>query len=132
VTSATVPATETAAASQPLGATVGAAGLPTMPYDLNVTGGFFDVAHFIGGMDSLVKPRASGQEVVANGRLFTVDGFALTLGDAGPASLDAKLLVTTYVTPPDQGVTVGASPGGPAPVSPTDPQTQPASAQVAQ
>jgi len=131
-TSAPVPATETAAATQPLGAVVGAGGLPTMPYDLTFTGGFFDVANFIGGLDSLVKPHGSGEQIAANGRLFTVDGFTLSIGPAGPSHLDAKFQVTTYVAPPDQGLTLGASPSGPAPTSPTEQQAQPASATVAQ
>ncbi len=130
--SAPVPATETAAATQPLGAVVGAAGLPTMPYDLTYIGGYFDVANFVGRLDSLVKPSGSGQRIAANGRLFTVDGFTLTIGPAGPSHLDAKFHVTTYVTPPDQGLTAGASPTGPAPTSTTEPQAQPASATVAQ
>jgi Tfp pilus assembly protein PilO len=130
--SAPVPATETAAATQPLGAVVGVAGLPSMPYDLGYTGSYFDVANFIGRLDSLVKPHGSGEQIAANGRLFTVDGFTLSIGPAGPSHLDAKFLVTTYVAPSDQGLTLGASPSGPAPTSPTVPQAQPASASVAQ
>lgn len=130
--SAPVPATETAAATQPLGAVVGVAGLPTMPYDLGYTGGYFDVANFIGKLDSLVKPHGSGEQIAANGRLFTVDGFTLSIGPEGPSHLDAKFQVTTYVAPPDQGLTLGASPSGPAPTSPTEPQVQPASATVPQ
>jgi len=129
---APVPATETAAATQPLGAVVGVAGLPSMPYDLGYTGSYFDVANFIGRLDSLVKPHGSGEQIAANGRLFTVDGFTLSIGPAGPSHLDAKFLVTTYVAPPDQGLTLGASPTGPAPTSTTEPQAQPASATVAQ
>jgi Tfp pilus assembly protein PilO len=131
-TSAPVPATETAAATQPLGAVVGTGGLPTMPYDLTTTGDYFDVANFIGGLDSLVKPRGSGEEVAANGRLFTVDGFTLSIGQLGPSHLEAKFMVTTYVAPPDQGLTAGASPTAPAPTSSSEPQAQPASATVPQ
>jgi Tfp pilus assembly protein PilO len=127
-----VPATETAAATQPLGSAVGVGGLPTMPYDLTFKGGYFDVANFIGGLDSLVKPKDSGEQVAANGRLFTVNGFSLNIGEGGPSHLDAKFLVTTYVAPSDQGLTLGASPSGPAPSSSTAPQAQPASASVAQ
>jgi len=103
-----------------------------MPYDLGYTGSYFDVANFIGRLDSLVKPHGSGEQIAANGRLFTVDGFTLSIGPAGPSHLDAKFLVTTYVAPPDQGLTLGASPTGPAPTSTTEPQAQPASATVAQ
>lgn len=131
-TGAAVPATEADAASQPIGAVVGPGGYSTMPYDLTFTGGFFDVANFIGGLDSLVEPRGSGEQVAANGRLFTVNGFTLTIGAAGPEHLDAKFLVTSYVTPQEQGLTAGASPQGPAPAVPGEAQPVPASATVAQ
>ena len=54
----TVPATESAAAVLPLGAAVGLAGLPTMPYDLIFTGDFFDIADFMAGLDRMVKSTA--------------------------------------------------------------------------
>jgi Tfp pilus assembly protein PilO len=128
-----VPATEASAATQPLGAVVGPAGLPTLPYELGLEGSFFDVADFIGGLDGLVTPRDGGTSVSPDGRLFTIDGFSLQPATSGSGpTLDASFLVTTYVTPEDQGLTAGASPGGPAPVSPTEPQAQPASAVVAQ
>jgi Tfp pilus assembly protein PilO len=129
-----VPATESAAATQPIGATVGPAGLPTLPYDLNFTGGFFDVANFIGGLDDLVQPLGATL-VAANGRLLTVDGFALkVLGSGSNPKLTADFAVTSYVAPATQGLTAGASATGPAPVptSPTQPDAQPASATVAQ
>jgi Tfp pilus assembly protein PilO len=131
--SSPAPATEASAASQPLGAVVGAAGLPTLPYSLGFQGTFFDVADFIGGIDGLVTPQDHGARVSSNGRLFTIDGFSLQGGAPGSSSkLDANFVVTTYVTPEDQGLTGGASPNGPAPTSPTGPQAQPASAAVAQ
>jgi Tfp pilus assembly protein PilO len=132
-TSVSAPATESSAATQPLGAVVGAAGLPTLPYQLGFEGTFFDVAEFIGGVDGLVTPQDGGTRVSSNGRLFTVDGFSLQGGAPGSsAKLDASFLVTTYVTPEDQGLTAGASPSGPAPVGPSETQAQPASAAVAQ
>jgi Tfp pilus assembly protein PilO len=130
--SSPAPATEASAASQPLGAVVGAAGLPTLPYDLGFQGTFFDVADFIGGIDGLVTPQDHGARVSSNGRLFTIDGFSLQVGAPGPSQkLDANFLVTTYVTPETQGLTAGASPTGPAPTVPSGPQAQPASAVVA-
>jgi Tfp pilus assembly protein PilO len=129
---APVPATESAAATQPIGATVGPAGLPTLPYDLTFTGGFFDVANFIGGVDGLVTPQGASQ-VAAEGRLVTVDGFALKIVNPGAnPKLTADFAVTSYVAPAIQGLTAGASPSGPAPASPTQPATQTASATVAQ
>jgi Tfp pilus assembly protein PilO len=126
---AAAPATETDAASQPLGAVVGPAGLPTLPYDLTFKGGFFGIANFIGGVDSLVDMREESGQVAANGRLFTVDGFALKGGAPGSNPiLDASFRVTSYVAPSAQGLTAGASPSGPAPANPAQPQTTPTSA----
>jgi Tfp pilus assembly protein PilO len=127
-----VPATEASAAALPIGAVVGPAGFPTLPYTLKVKGGFFDIANFIGGIDDLVKPTDDGVRVAPDGRLFTVDGFAMDGGEPGGSPvLKASFAVTTYATPADQGVTLGASPSAPSPVSPGAAQAQPASAVVA-
>ncbi len=50
----------------------------------------------------------------STGRLVTLDGFALN-GDSnlGFPHLDANFSVTTYLVPPSQGVTAGASPTAP-------------------
>jgi Tfp pilus assembly protein PilO len=110
------PATEAAAATLPIGATVGPAGLPVMPYDLSFTGGFFDIADFMEGLDGMVKTKAKGESIGVAGRLLTVDGFSLAPNEsAGFPVLDANLHVTTFVTPADQGITGGATPGAPAP-----------------
>jgi Tfp pilus assembly protein PilO len=119
-TTTAVPATETAAANLPIGATVGPAGLPALPYSLTFKGGFFDVADFVGGVNNLVQTREATNGVAANGRLFTVDGFALEGGTPGSSpKLDATFLVTTYVVPPTEGLTAGATPSGPAGTAPT-------------
>ncbi len=129
-----VPATEASASTLPIGATVGPAGLPTLPYDLTMQGNFFQVANFIGGVDNMVTPKdVSASQISADGRLLTVDGFALKI-DGSPQKLSANIALTAYSTPEDQGLTLGASPSGPAPVSPTAPgaaPTQPASSVVA-
>jgi Tfp pilus assembly protein PilO len=132
-TGSTTPAaaTEAMAASLPLGASVGSAGLPTMPYDLTFDGTYFQVANFLKGVDDLVHMRGSSQ-VAANGRLLTIDGFSLAPGQDSVArdpTLTVKLAVTSYVTPSDQGLTACASPSGPS-SSLTQPQAQPASAPV--
>jgi Tfp pilus assembly protein PilO len=112
--------TEAAASLLPLGATIGPAGLAVMPYTLTFEGTFFQVARFIKGLDSLVKTR--NEEVAVDGRLITVDSFSLSAGEAeaGPTStLTAEFNVTTYVTPPEQGLTAGASPTSPGELSAT-------------
>ena len=99
-----------------------------MPYKLSFTGRYFDVADFLKGIDDLVQVQGTGQ-VAADGRLLTVNGFSLSMAGGSPERplLDVNLNVTSYITPPDQGLTAGATPSGP---SPAVPQTQPASATV--
>lgn len=103
--------TEATASLLPLGATVGSAGLAAMPYKLTFQGDFFKMADFIEGLDALVK--TTNEKVTVDGRLITVNGFALEEGEAGFPNLQATFVVTTYLTPPSQGLTAGASPEGP-------------------
>lgn len=125
-TSASSPApvapTETAAAALPLGASVGPAGLDVMPYSLKFIGRFSHVADFIQGLDSMVKTENS--KVKVDGRLVTVNGFSLSSTQALPFPfVQADFSVTTYLTPPDQGATAGATPEAPSPVTATPAST---------
>jgi len=105
--------TESAASLMPIGATVGSAGLPTLPYELTFRGTYFEVADFMAGIDSLVKSRKG--TIAADGRLVTIDGFTLAGEETAPYPVvKATMHVTTYVTPADQGLTAGATPAGPA------------------
>jgi Tfp pilus assembly protein PilO len=107
-----VTASEASAALMPLGAAVGPAGLGAMPYTLVFKGSFFNIADFIQGLDGLVKTQA--ESVAVDGRLLTIDGFTLAADpESGFPALEATFGVTTYVTPPEQGVTAGASPESP-------------------
>lgn len=114
--------TEATASLLPLGATIGPAGLGVMPYTLTFSGDFFHIADFIRGLDSLVKTENS--RVAVDGRLITIDGFSLAPDPVGgfPA-LQATFEVTTYLTPPSQGVTAGATPAAPAPGAATPAST---------
>ena len=106
----------------PLGATIGTAGLGVMPYTLKFEGNFFHLADFIHGLDSMVK--TTNSNVAVDGRLITIDGFTLKAGsESGFPKLEATVGVTTYVTPPEQGVTAGATPSGPAPATATPAST---------
>jgi hypothetical protein len=116
-----ISATEVAASTLPLGASIGPAGLAVMPYELTFNGNFFRIADFIKGLDSLVKTKNSN--VAVNGRLITIDGFTLEPDPAGFPRLEATFLVTTFLTPPTQGVTGGASPIGPGPATATPAST---------
>lgn len=115
--SSTIPPTEAAASMLPLGASIGTAGLGVMPYSLTFSGNFFQIANFIKGIDSLVRTSTSSSLGV-DGRLITLDGFSLSPeSEAGSSKLQANFSVTTYVTPPTQGITAGATTAAPAPVT---------------
>lgn len=109
---AAVSPTEVAAATLPLGATVGPAGLAVMPYALTFSGSFFKIADFIKGLDSLVATQK--EQVTVDGRLLTVNGFSLQAAPKAEfPALQANFSVTTYLTPPGEGVTGGAGPESP-------------------
>jgi hypothetical protein len=113
--------TEAAAALLPLGATIGPAGLGVMRYTLIFDGGFFEIANFIKGLDSMVSTRRAGVRV--DGRLMTIDEFSLSAGgEEGSSSLTATFTVTAYLTPPGEvpaPASEGADPAEAAPVSTT-------------
>lgn len=100
-------ATEATASLLPLGAEVGPAGLGVMPYELTFEGNFFTIADFISRLDSLVK--TENEDVLVDGRLVTVDGFSLAPDpEKGFPALKGSFAVTTYLTPPGEGIAGGA------------------------
>lgn len=128
---ATVAPTEAAASLLPLGATIGPAGLAVMPYTLTFSGDFFDIAEFIKGIDSLVD---TGEGSVAvEGRLVTLDAFALSADpERSFPHLNATFSVTTYLTPPAEGVTAGATATAPPPATAAPSSTEAAGSEPTQ
>jgi hypothetical protein len=103
-------AAASAPTSLPPGATLGAAGLPTMPFSFVFTGSFFDMQHFFGAVQRFVRVHSGHVDV--RGRLVSIDGFALTAGPRGFPSVKADVAATTYVLPADAGAAApGAAPG---------------------
>jgi Tfp pilus assembly protein PilO len=114
--------TEVAASTLPLGASIGPAGLGVMPYTLTFKGSFFQMADFIHGLDSLVKTKNA--QVDVTGRLITINSFSLSAdSNTGFPNLEASFSVTTYLTPPGQGLTAGATPTSPEPGAATQVST---------
>lgn len=114
----TAPATESASAALPIGARVGSAGLPVMPYKLRFSGSFFDMADFFGNLDDTVDVVDRGGDPEVRGRLMTLNGFAM-VGDPilGFPLVQASMSLNTYVVPSEQGLADGATPAGPSPVA---------------
>ncbi|HEX6744238.1 MAG TPA: type 4a pilus biogenesis protein PilO [Solirubrobacteraceae bacterium] len=133
-TTSPAPATQAAAATLPPGATVGSAGFPTMPFSFVFSGTFFDMERFLGDVQKFV--RVNGKQVDADGRLLSVDGFALAAGPGGFPNVKANVVATAYLrtaaddsppTAPTAGATTaaagstgtGSSAGGAAAPAPT-------------
>jgi Tfp pilus assembly protein PilO len=117
--SSTSGSTGSASASLPPGATVGTAGLATLPFTFEFTGSYFDLQRFVGDLQGFV--RADGEKVSVRGRLLTVDGIALVPAGKDLSKIDAKLVATAYLSPEAAkagaatGVAAGATGTTPAP-----------------
>jgi hypothetical protein len=110
--SASAPATQAAAATLPPGASVGAAGFPTMPFTFEFDGSFFDMEHFLDRVAAFTQ--VQGNKISINGRLMTIDGISLTASRFGFPKVKANIAATAYLLPSDEGLTNGATPAGPA------------------
>jgi Tfp pilus assembly protein PilO len=113
-TLATGEATEASASLLPIGASVGAAGLPIMPYTMDFNGGFFDIADFFGEVDAMVNVKGT-DKVSVDGRLLTINNFTMAPleGEGQDLVLEVTVDATSYLSPADQGLTGGATPTGP-------------------
>jgi Tfp pilus assembly protein PilO len=97
----------TGAAALPPGATVGTAGLATLPFSFTFSGSFFDLQRFIAQVQGFVRSSDTG--VAVRGRLLTINGVSLVPGSKGLSNLEAKISATAYLTPPtDQSGTAAA------------------------
>jgi hypothetical protein len=102
-----------AAAQLPPGATVGAAGLPTEQFTVTLSGNYFNLSNFFNRLESLVV-NVNGTLKI-RGRLMTINAINLVPGPNGFPQITATVSATTYIVPPTQGATGGATPAGPAP-----------------
>jgi type II secretory pathway pseudopilin PulG len=98
-------------AALPPGATVGAAGFPTMPFSFAFNGSFFNMQKFLKSLDAFTT--VDGKSIDVKGRLLTVDGIDLKAGPKGFPDVTAKVAVTAYLLPADEGLTAGATAGTP-------------------
>lgn len=105
-------ATQAAAATLPPGASVGAAGLPTMPFSFEFEGSFLDLSGFMARLQRFVTARGSGLDV--RGRLLAVDGFSLKPSSKGFPHVTASVGATAYLVKPSQGSGGGATLSEPA------------------
>lgn len=106
-------ASQTATAALPPGATVGPAGLPTMPFSFKFGGSFFTLSDFFARVERFV--RAKNEQIDVFGRLLAIDGFSLDPGEEGFPAVTASIGATAYLVPEEQGAMGGGTPTGPTP-----------------
>ena len=93
--------TQAAAATLPPGASVGAAGFPTMPFAFTFDGTFADMEHLLETVQRFV--RVNGSTVNVNGRLLTIDGISLIPQDT--THVTATIAATAFVLPASASTT---------------------------
>jgi hypothetical protein len=108
--------TQSATAALPPGATVGEAGLSTMPFNFTFEGSFFKLSDFLTKLESYISARRRSVDV--RGRLLLVNGISLNAASKGFPTMTASIAAQAYLLPVDQGLFDGASPAGPSAVSP--------------
>jgi hypothetical protein len=94
----------------PPGATVGTAGLATLPFALDFSGSFFDLERFVAGVQGWV--RSGNGSLSVRGRLLTIDGIALQPTGNGLSKIQAKVAATAYLSPDEKTAPAPASAPG--------------------
>ncbi len=94
---------------------VGSAGFSAMPFSFTFSGSFFRLSDFFSRLERFVTVQNDNIDVT--GRLLLLGSIAVTPDGGDMSKLQAQVGASTYIVPPTQGVTAGASPAGPA----TDP-----------
>jgi Tfp pilus assembly protein PilO len=127
--SSTGSSTSGSTAALPPGATVGTAGLATLPFTFGFTGSFFDLQRFIAGVQGFVRANDSG--IAVRGRLLTIDGVSLVPGSKGLANLQAKIAATAYLAPSSDQPSTAAAPSASTPDSGKSASTAPTTSAIA-
>ena len=106
-------AAPTSTTKPPPGAsTVGTAGFSTMPFSFNFKGSFFQLGKFFNKIDKFVAVRNGGLDVT--GRLLLLNSITITPDtETGFPNLTADVTANSYLLPPTEGLTAGATAAGP-------------------
>jgi hypothetical protein len=100
-------------APAPPGSTpVGSAGFSQMPFSFSFKGSFFHLGDFFKQLDRFVAVKQ--QRLDVTGRLMVLNSVSLLPDATGFPNIRAEIDATTYMLPPAEGLTAGASPQGPA------------------
>jgi hypothetical protein len=91
---------------------VGSAGFSAMPFSFTFSGNFFRLSNFFSRLERFVTVQNDNIDVT--GRLLLLGSIAITPDGGDLDKLQAQVGASTYLVPPTQGVTAGASSTGPA------------------
>ncbi len=100
-------ASQAAASALPPGATVGTAGLATLPFSFIFEGSYLDLQRFLARVNDYVKVR--GDDVLVSGRLLTIDGISLTKAPDKSGTVKATLAATAYLAPDEAAAAAPAA-----------------------
>jgi hypothetical protein len=91
---------------------VGSAGFSAMPFSFTFSGSFFRLSDFFSRLERFVTVQNDNIDVT--GRLLLLGSIAVTPESGDLNKLQAQVGASTYLVPPTEGVTAGASSAGPA------------------
>ena len=116
--SAPAAATPNGLAPAPGAVPVGSAGFSAMPFTFSFDGSFFRLSDFFRRLEHFVTVKNDGVDVT--GRLMLVGSISVQPDGSttGLRSLKAQIGAATYLVPPAQGLTGGATPQAPAGATP--------------
>lgn len=105
-------AAKSATTPPPGATTVGTAGFSTMPFAFGFKGSFFELGKFFNQLDRFVSVRKGGLDVT--GRLLLLNSITLTPdSEKGFPNLTADVSANSYLLPPAEGLTAGATADAP-------------------
>jgi hypothetical protein len=81
--------------------------LSAMPFNFQFTGGFFDLSTFFARLEHFVS--ANNKRLDATGRLLRIEKVSIAPSNSGYPDMRATVGAATYVVPPVEPVTAGAS-----------------------
>jgi len=104
------------AAPPPGAVSIGEAGFSAMPFTFGFRGTFTNLSRFFSRLERFVTLRNERMNVT--GRLLRLESIDLQVDPLGFPRIRAQIGASSYLVPPTQGVTAGATPGGPATTTP--------------
>ena len=100
---------------------VGSAGFSAMPFTFAFSGSFFTLSDFFQRLEHFVT--VQNEDIDVTGRLLLLGSIAITPDSGDLGKLEAQIGAASYLLPPTQGLTGGASPQAPAGATPESSST---------